>query len=145
MLVVFARSSASLFTRPAGVQIETLNPKKICLWAVLGWVEAAASARRPATLWVEARRFRGQTLNPKLQAERRTASARPQQLHWCWRRASPAWRAEAPRVAFLCNERGLELSLPLPAPAGLRRSNPKPSTKRRVLLTNFIKAPYTKL
>ena len=32
---------------------------------VLGWVEAAASARRPATLWVEARRFRGETLNPK--------------------------------------------------------------------------------
>ena len=30
---------------------------------VLGWVEAAASARRPATLWVEARRFRGETLN----------------------------------------------------------------------------------
>ena len=27
-LVVFARSSASLFTRPAGVQIETLNPKR---------------------------------------------------------------------------------------------------------------------
>ena len=76
---------------------------------VLGWVEAAASARRPATLWVEARRFLGETLNPKLKAERRTASARPQQLHWCWRRASPAWRAKAPRVAFLCNERGLEL------------------------------------
>ena len=47
--------------------------------------------------------------HPKLKAERRTASARPQQLHWCWRRASPAWRAKGPRVAFLCNERGLEL------------------------------------
>ena len=89
--------------------------------------------------------YPGIWIDPKLKAERRTASARPQQLHWCWRRASPAWRAEAPRVALLCNERGLELSLPLPAPAGLRRSNPKPSTKRRVLLMNFIKAPYTKL
>ena len=45
----------------------------------------------------------------------------------------------APRVAFICNERGLELSLPLPAPAGLRMSNPKPSTSRSILLMNFIR------
>ena len=121
---------------------KTLNPSKVEVWVAGGPSNARAD---PPTTCGGGRRYCTQTLNPKLKAERRTASARPQQLHWCWRRASPAWRAEAPRVAFLCNERGLELSLPLPAPAGLRRSNPKPSTKRRVLLMNFIKAPYTKL
>ena len=64
------------------------------------------SPRAPTTPGVEGALHLG---NPKLKAERRTASARPQQLHWCWRRVSPAWRAKAPRVAFLCNERGLEL------------------------------------
>ena len=39
----------------------------------------------------------------------------------------------------------MELSLPLPAPAGLRMSNPKPSTKRSILLMNFIKLEKKKL
>ena len=77
------------------------------MWVVKGW--GCRFRRAPPRPPGSRARFILETLNPKLKAERRTASARPQQLHWCWRRASPAWRAEAPRVAFLCNERGLEL------------------------------------
>ena len=46
-------------------QKKTLNPNRFNVWVVLGWDVASSSARRPATLWVEARRLRWETLNPK--------------------------------------------------------------------------------
>ena len=44
--------------------IKALNPNRFNVWVVLGWDVVSSSARRPATLWVEARRVRWETPKP---------------------------------------------------------------------------------
>ena len=63
-LVVFARSSASLITRPAGVQIKTLNPKRLVSGRYWGGLKQPPrhAARDPLGRGAP---LRGQTLNPK--------------------------------------------------------------------------------
>ena len=45
--------------------LKTCKPKQIQCLGGLGWDVASSSARRPASLWVEACCLRWETLNPK--------------------------------------------------------------------------------
>ena len=85
--------------KPEGFSTE---PYKGCN---LGGRVGLPCSRRP----IRVSRGRRSQANPKLKAERRTASARPQQPHWCWRRASPAWRPElrssATSAVWSCSSR----------------------------------------
>ena len=71
----------------------------------MGRVEAAASARRPATLWVEARRFRGETLNLKLATTDRSLRA-------TWSRERTARLAPGQELRAIANKAPAAMQLP---------------------------------